>query len=196
MDIAGLISYVLIATFTPGPNNIMAMSNATRDGFRRTLPFLLGVLCGTAVLFNLCAGLVYALGSLIPAAVFWLSLGGTLYMLALGILIMRSRPHTDEGGVNLNSFKAGFGLTFINVKVIIYGFTVFAAYVIGAYRQPLILSLIALALALTCFISVSVWAAGGHLLRSVYERYYRVINIILGGILVVMALLNLWELLS
>lgn len=196
MDWLPLISYVLIATFTPGPNNIMSTANAARDGFRRTLPFLAGILCGTLALFSLCAALVLALGSLLPGAVFWLNLGGTLYMLALGVLIMASGPHSNGSRVNLNSFAAGFGLTFINVKVIIYGFTVFAAFVIGVYRQPLALGAFALGMSATCFASVCLWAAAGHLLRALFERHYRIINLILGGILAVMALWNLWKLLG
>ncbi|MHB9031757.1 MAG: LysE family transporter [Anaerolineae bacterium] len=197
MDIAGLVSYVLIATFTPGPNNVLSMTNATRDGFRRTLPYLFGVGAGAMAVFTICAGLVLALGSLVPAAVFWLSLGGTLYMLALGIIIMTSRPHTGaRPGLELNNFRAGFLLNFVNIKVIIYGFTVFAAFVIGAYRQAAVLLGISAAMALTCFVSVCAWAAGGHLLRRLFERRYRLINLLLGGILALMALINLAELLA
>ena len=36
------LTYAVITAATPGPNNIMSMSNAGRLGFRRALPFNLG----------------------------------------------------------------------------------------------------------------------------------------------------------
>lgn len=40
----GFLSYVFITAFTPGPNNIMSMSNASRLGFKKAFPFNLGIL--------------------------------------------------------------------------------------------------------------------------------------------------------
>ena len=42
-NFAAFVSYVLITTFTPGPNNIMSMSNASRYGFKRSIMFNVGV---------------------------------------------------------------------------------------------------------------------------------------------------------
>ncbi len=42
-NFSAFLSYVIITTFTPGPNNIMSMSNASRYGFRKSLPFNVGV---------------------------------------------------------------------------------------------------------------------------------------------------------
>ena len=40
------ILFVLAATYTPGPNNLMAMDGARRFGLRRCLPFLAGMSSG------------------------------------------------------------------------------------------------------------------------------------------------------
>ncbi len=37
------LTYAVITAATPGPNNVMSMSNAGRLGFRRALPFNLGI---------------------------------------------------------------------------------------------------------------------------------------------------------
>ena len=42
--------YVFVTTFTPGPNNIMAMTNAVQDGYKKTIRFILGVLAGMFVI--------------------------------------------------------------------------------------------------------------------------------------------------
>lgn len=36
-NLPAFLSYVIITTFTPGPNNIMAMSNSSRYGFKNSL---------------------------------------------------------------------------------------------------------------------------------------------------------------
>lgn len=37
------LSYAIVTAVTPGPNNIMSMSNAGRLGFRKSFPFNLGI---------------------------------------------------------------------------------------------------------------------------------------------------------
>jgi hypothetical protein len=45
------LSYVLLTTFTPGPNNIMSMSMASRHGLRRSLPFTSGIFVGFLLVY-------------------------------------------------------------------------------------------------------------------------------------------------
>lgn len=46
MPVFSFLVYILVSTFTPGPNNFMAMLFAHQYGFRRTIPFCLGVGAG------------------------------------------------------------------------------------------------------------------------------------------------------
>ena len=62
-----LYPYALITTFTPGPNNIMALSIATQNGVRRTLPFNAGVWAGFSVVIQLCALLSATLYAVLPS---------------------------------------------------------------------------------------------------------------------------------
>ena len=48
------LAYVVVTTFTPGPNNIMAMSNAMHHGYRRTLGFLAGMTAGFFLVMLAC----------------------------------------------------------------------------------------------------------------------------------------------
>jgi threonine/homoserine/homoserine lactone efflux protein len=36
-------TYVFVTTFTPGPNNSMSLTNAMRDGYKKTLRFPYGI---------------------------------------------------------------------------------------------------------------------------------------------------------
>jgi cysteine/O-acetylserine efflux protein len=68
--------YVLVTTFTPGPNNIMSMTNAMRAGYRRTLRFLLGVFVGFFIVMLICGLLNVVLVSLLPQMQYWLNILG------------------------------------------------------------------------------------------------------------------------
>ena len=43
---ASFLTYAAVTSVTPGPNNIMSMSNANRRGFRGAMPFNFGILSG------------------------------------------------------------------------------------------------------------------------------------------------------
>ena len=47
------LSYAVVTAVTPGPNNLMSLSNAGRLGFRRAFPFNLGIWAGFAIVMLL-----------------------------------------------------------------------------------------------------------------------------------------------
>ena len=42
--------FAFVASITPGPTNILVLSNSARFGFRATLPIILGACAGAALL--------------------------------------------------------------------------------------------------------------------------------------------------
>lgn len=55
MNFSAFFSYTFLTAYTPGTNNIMSMTNASRDGMKRTLPFLAGITTGFIVVMAACA---------------------------------------------------------------------------------------------------------------------------------------------
>ena len=49
LDLLPLLSFIVVASITPGPNNIMLATAGASAGFRATVPHLLGISCGLAV---------------------------------------------------------------------------------------------------------------------------------------------------
>ena len=72
--------YVLVTTFTPGPNNIMSMTNAMRYGYLRTLKFLAGMAVGFFIVMLASGLLNVVLTGWLPALELWLKILGALYM--------------------------------------------------------------------------------------------------------------------
>jgi cysteine/O-acetylserine efflux protein len=177
MNFLPFLTYVIVTTFTPGPNNVLAMSNAMRDGYKKTLGFLAGIFTGFLLVMLLCGLLNYVLLSLLPQVKLWLNLLGAGYMVYLALHIIFSRPaENGQDQNNLNSFRAGFVLQFLNLKVILYGITVFSTFIIQAYHDPLTVSLFAPILAGVGLISTSFWAGGGHLFRSFFAKIFPLVQ--------------------
>lgn len=90
------LTYAVITAATPGPNNIMSMSNAGRLGFRRALPFNLGIWVGFTIVMVLCTLFCTALSALIPAIRLPMLVLGAAYMLYLAWGTFRSSDVIQE----------------------------------------------------------------------------------------------------
>ena len=86
------LSYAVVTAVTPGPNNIMSMSNAGRLGFRRSFPFNLGIWAGFSLVMLLCTLFCGTLSSLIPKIKMPMLFIGAAYMLWLAWKTFRSPP--------------------------------------------------------------------------------------------------------
>lgn len=190
--IAPFLIYVFVTTFTPGPNNITSMTNAMRDGFRKTLVYILGIFSGFVVMMLASGFLNLTLVSLLPDSHFWLNLLGAVYLVILAGLVAFSKPADDaHAGKSINTYWGGFIMTLLNVKVIIYGITVYSLFIIDLFKGGWQITGFAVGLALVAFVSCILWALGGHLFRRWLNRYYRVFNWVMAGLLVYTAISSL-----
>ena len=192
-DIYPLLTYIFVVTFTPGPNNIMAMVNGMRIGYKKSLPFLSGITCGFLTLGLLSGILNVMLADLIPASSKWLKFLGATYMLYLAYHVFRSGPidESESEKKTITNFWFGFSMQFMNVKGILYLVSVFSMFISSITPNPINILLFALFLGLVSFSAISTWTAGGNLLRNFASKHYRVINIIMGGALVYTAIASL-----
>ena len=185
MNFFAFTTYVLVTTFTPGPNNMMAMSNGLHDGFRKSLRFLVGVFVGFFVVMVLCGYLNFVLVSVLPQARVWLNLLGTGYMIYLGLHIALTRPAKQtEIKRSFNTFTAGAFMQFLNLKVILYGITVFSNFIIPFHQDLLTLTLYSIVLATVGLVATACWAAFGVILRTAFSKYNTIINVSLGLLLI------------
>ena len=192
VDLYPFLVYVAVTTFTPGPNNIMSMTNAMHYGYRRTLIFRAGMAAGFFIIMLVSGLLNVVLTGWLPSLEKWLKILGAVYMLYLAFHIARSKPIEIDAGKNSDaSFKAGFIMQFLNIKVILYGITVFSLFIIHSYRALLMIGLFTLALALVGFVSTSGWGLGGNIFRNSLRKNYRWFYFIMAGLLVYTAVASL-----
>lgn len=187
LNFTAFLSYVLLSSVTPGPNNIMSMSNAGRYGIVKSLPFNYGVVAGFFGVIVGAAVFSSVLYSVIPQIMPVMLCLGAAYMLWLAWTVLCSRPGAagTEERRRTNTFTMGFCLQFVNVKVILYCLTLMSSFILPHYQSLPVLALFCALLSGMCFVSNMLWALFGAGFERFFSRYGRVMN-------AVMALLLVW----
>lgn len=188
-NLTAFISYVLVTTFTPGPNNIMSMSNASRYGFKKSIFFNVGIFFGFFIIIALCSVFSVTLYNLIPSIKPVMTLIGAAYIVWLAWKTYKSPPHSeDKNEKNTNTFLAGFLLQFVNPKVILYGITTVSTFIVPYYKSVPILALFSIFLAFVGFVATCCWSLFGSVFQRFVVKNYTVINIVMALLLVYCAI--------
>lgn len=188
------MSYIFVTAFTPGPNNLMALTNAAKFGLRRGVTFSAGVFLGFLIDMSLCALLTTALYTSIPKIEPFMKGIGALYMLYLAFTVFRDKPKkekTEESFLNPSSMFTGTIMQLVNVKVIIYGITSMTAFVLPNAQSNGGIILGILLLSVVGFLGTCTWALFGSLFQSIFTKYHKQTNLIMAMLLVYCALMVL-----
>ncbi len=190
IDIIPLVSFVIITTFSPGPNNISSASMGILYGYRKTVRFLLGIATGFFAVMMLSAYLSSTILSLMPASERYLRWVGALYILWLAITILRSNRSLEDAKDVSGAFIKGFALQLCNPKVAVYGLTLFSTFLAAVSRQADLLFLYALIFAGTAFVATSTWALCGAAIKNRLgnDRFRKAINLLLSLMLIYTAI--------
>jgi cysteine/O-acetylserine efflux protein len=176
--------YVLVNSFTPGPNNLMALAYASKFGYRRTLGYILGVMTGTAVISLLCSYLNLLLFQSVPNLETGMRILGGLYMVYLALMMLKSKAKGDgqqeEKG---KAFLSGVLLQFLNPKTIIYAITTITTFILPVYDSNGSLIIFSLFLGFIGFLSCSTWALFGVILQNFIRKHEKGFNLIMGILL-------------
>lgn len=167
------LTYAVITAATPGPNNIMSMSNGGRLGFKGALPFNFGILAGFAAVMLICTAFCSTLTELIPAVKTPMLIAGAAYMLHLAWATYKSDGVITEDH-SRSGFYSGLILQFINPKIYIYCIMSMQAYILPFYTgEPFKLTLFALLLAYRFYIYavlVGVWFGIPPFVQPPYQK--------------------------
>ncbi|MEZ9056551.1 cysteine/O-acetylserine transporter [Vibrio pelagius] len=172
-------TYVIITSITPGPNNILALSVATQHGLQRSTKVISGMFCGYIVLMLLCGLFTYHMVSLLPVITPWLTWVGAAYIVWLAWGIATSDIKTASEDSKGITALTGFGLQFVNVKIILYGVTSISTFVLPNTQNIYWILATSLLLAFIALVSNLAWAVAGKLLQSQFQKHGRAINMTL-----------------
>ena len=165
------LSYVFVTTFTPGPNNVSSASMGITYGYRKTLRYIFGITVGFAVIMFACGLLTESLIGFLPKLESVLRILGAIYMLYLAVAILRASSHGGQSGDRvIATFTRGVLLQVVNIKVIVYGITVFSGFLVGVITNTWELMAASILLSSFAFVSTSVWAVFGAALKRYFAK--------------------------
>lgn len=182
------LTYACVTAATPGPNNIMAMSNASRKGFKKSLPFTLGISLGFFLVMLICTLFCSMLSEVIPKIKLPMLIVGAIYMLYLAWETFRSSGNIEEKHTH-DGFLSGMLLQFINPKIYIYCIMSMEAYVLPIYQgKPLWLFTFAVLLTVLGNSFTMCWAGFGSVFKWLFSKNSKIVNTIMALLLVYCAI--------
>lgn len=189
IDLLATLTFILISTFTPGPNNISSAAMGAIHGFRKTLKYLFGITVGFFLVMFTCAWISASFIDILPQFEPYLRYIGAAYALYLAFGILKASYSFGSENIEPLKFMAGFLLQLLNPKLIIYGLTLFSTF-LAPLTDKLIQLITVLGLTLVSFGAISTWTLFGSIIKRFlyYPRARLTLNIILALFLVYTAL--------
>ncbi|MFF2596699.1 LysE family transporter [Priestia megaterium] len=185
MPLLSFLLYIFVTSFTPGPNNIMAMLFANEYGLKKTIKFCLGVGTGFLIVMLLCSYFNILLENFIPKIEFFMEILGAIYMIYLAIKIFLSKNDNENNNEDRNnSFFMGMILQFINPKGILYGITAIATFILPYHDSNFSIILYSIFLAFVGFVGTFSWSLFGSVFQKFLSKYRSQFNLIMALLLV------------
>lgn len=181
-----LMLFCMVATITPGPNNIMLLSSGATFGLRRTVPHVLGISGGCAVMVLVLGFGVGSIAQRVPSLHTALHVVSTGYLLWLAWRIATSEPSLEAKG------STGRPLRLIDAAAFQWVNPKAWAMVLGAvasFARPgyfgVDVPTIALVLIMVGLPCILLWAGAGSMLRRflTQPRLLRAFNIAMAALL-------------
>jgi threonine/homoserine/homoserine lactone efflux protein len=181
-----LIVFCFVSSITPGPNNLMLLASGVNFGFRRTIPHMLGVDLGFALMVGLVGVGLDVVFSRFPALLPAMRYAGAAYMLWLAGKLALAGPIGDaeQRGKPL-SFLAAAAFQWINPKAWAIAVSALTAYAVSE-NYTYSLAIVALVFGLVTAPCIALWVLFGTAMRRVLSnpRFVRPFNIAMAALLV------------
>ncbi|GEA51530.1 amino acid transporter LysE [Vibrio inusitatus NBRC 102082] len=185
--LGALLLFALVSTSTPGPNNIMLMSSGANVGFKKTIPHMLGITIGFAVMLILVGVGLISVFNAYPQShtiLKYVSLG---YLLYLAAKIATSGKIKEQSSFTPMNFISAACFQWVNPKGWSMALTAIALFsATGAWWELLI---IAGMFTLANIPSVTLWTLAGTQLQRWLTTTIRIksFNAIMASLLVLSA---------
>ncbi len=183
--IIALTVFALVASITPGPNNLMLMSSGATFGFKRTIPHMLGIGLGFVFMLLLVGlGLIQLFDSY-PITYQILKVFSVLYLVYLAFKIATSAAPETVTSTTAKpfTFLQAASFQWVNPKAWTMALTAISVYSPSHSFEAI--TFIALVFILVVFPCVSLWTILGQQLRKLLksESHLRLFNFTMAALL-------------
>lgn len=184
----GLVLYAFVTSITPGPNNMMVLASGVNFGLARSVPHILGISIGFAVMVMSVGAGLGTVFEKFPTSHGFLQWIGAAYLLYLAWKIANSAPPAEadiqpEG--KPMGFLAAAAFQWVNPKAWIMALGAITTYLPSESTLLTVIALAAIFLAVNAP-CVAAWAVCGAWLRHILteSRAIRIFNIFMALLLV------------
>ena len=191
-----LVLFVVVSTVTPGGATTLATASGAQFGFRRSVPLLAGIALGLASLAAAAAAGLAGLLLAAPSLQIAMRLAGSAYLLWLALKIARSGPPNLRADMGVpTSFLGGACLLWLNPKGWAMALGAAASFAALGSGPLQLAALLGTAFGVAAAVSLSLWCLAGLLLARLLRtaRQWRVLNAVLGLLLVISIVPMWWE---
>ena len=186
-ELLPLMSYCVVMSGTPGPNNVMLASSGANFGYRRALPLIIGIQVGGALLtFVTCLGLG-SLFNAFPVLHQILRVTGALYLIFLAWKL--GTMTVGEAAKPMTITQAAL-FQAVNPKSWMKSITLASVFMPVGLSVPVGALLVTVTGALVGLPISSTWALFGVAIRRLLDDPLkrRIFNLSMGGTLFVLAI--------
>jgi threonine/homoserine/homoserine lactone efflux protein len=193
-ELSPLILFAAVSTITPGMTTTLATASGAHFGFRRSMPFMIGVSLGLVAMAVAAAAGLASLLMAQPSLQFAMKAAGTLYLLWLAWKIgLSGPPHLDREIARPTGFLAAIGVQFQNPKgwaMVLGAAASFAALASGPVELAVLLGL---TFGIMAAASLALWCLVGLLLARLlrHDWQWRLLNAVL-GLLLAASIVPMW----
>jgi cysteine/O-acetylserine efflux protein len=186
--------YTVLTALLPGPNNILALSSSMKSGYEKSKVLRMGIYSGFTVVMLLAAFFTGILVNSYGFFLHYLKYVGAVYLIYLAWSVISAKPveiDSEQKGQPSDSVKdfwKGFLLQLVNVKIIIYGITAFSSFIFPQFKEIWIILIFAFLLSVIGNSATWIWAVAGQKLHRFLNRHYKVVNTVMGILLLYCAL--------
>ncbi|MBF0814751.1 LysE family transporter [Staphylococcus saprophyticus] len=186
------ILYTFFMSYTPGPNNLLALDGALRLGIRGTLKFLIGIGLGFLTLSLLCLIFSEFMTIYFTSFIFIVKLIGFVYLLYLAYTVFKHN-HKDANLSHTYRLRDGLYLQYMNPKTIVYVLTAIVTYVTTQDMTTFTSMSYTVTIALIGVSGAIAWAFLGICFKKILLKYNTAYKIFMSLSLVVLAFMMLLE---
>lgn len=186
--IPSFLFYCFIGGITPGPANLCSLNASLRYGRKTALRQWRGLFTGYCIIALGAVLVSYFIGGVLGDSVKWLAYVGAGYLIFLAVKMLLPQTSHEENADRSCNFYTGLLVQFTNVKIMMSCLTELSAFVLPYSRSFWSLLLVGLFLPFTGPMCNLVWLFAGDVLRGFFNRYTKLINVLLAVSLILCAI--------
>ncbi|MFD1957153.1 LysE family translocator [Paenibacillus thailandensis] len=179
MDITSFLIYCMIATFTPGPTNIVILSTVHHFGAKKAMNYTYGATFGFGLLLVISALLNTILLTAMPRIIIVMQIIGTVYMLYLAYKIYKTDASNPTVNQTPATFMSGFFMQFLNPKVVLFTWTVIPTFVMPRYSSSPAVTLSLIAILVIGFLAFVTWVLFGTIFKAFLQKHNKTVNVLM-----------------